>query len=87
MLNSFLCLFFFFVSISAPDRVPDQSLITDGQGEKGESITAFKDGHNKYAVVYLQWARKLQLTQPPSMRRGSKHPAVLIVERNQLFSL
>ncbi|MDQ3845478.1 MAG: glycoside hydrolase family 140 protein, partial [Bacteroidota bacterium] len=34
-------------------RIPDQSLIAGGQGEKGDYITAFRDSANSYAMVYL----------------------------------
>lgn len=34
-------------------RVPDGSLIADGQGEKGSYITAFRDVANTYAMIYL----------------------------------
>ena len=35
------------------NRMPDQSLITAGQGEKGEYSCAFKDSLGKYLMVYL----------------------------------
>ena len=34
-------------------RVPDQSLIVGGQGEKGFYITAFRDSANSYAMIYI----------------------------------
>ena len=35
------------------NRLPDQSIIESGQGEKGEYITAFKDSLGRYLMVYL----------------------------------
>jgi hypothetical protein len=35
------------------NRLPDQSIIESGQGEKGEYITAFKDSLGHYLMVYL----------------------------------
>jgi hypothetical protein len=40
-------------SRSVTGRIPDQSLITTGQGEKGEYATAFRDAQNRYCMVYL----------------------------------
>jgi hypothetical protein len=34
-------------------RVPDQSLVVSGQGEKGYYITAFRDSANSYAMIYI----------------------------------
>ncbi len=34
-------------------RVPDQSLILKGQGEKGEYITAFRDSSFSYLMIYM----------------------------------
>lgn len=34
-------------------RVPDQSLVVGGQGEKGFYITAFRDSANSYAMIYI----------------------------------
>lgn len=34
-------------------RIPDQSLVVGGQGEKGFYITAFRDSANSYAMIYL----------------------------------
>ncbi len=34
-------------------RVPDQSLVVGGQGEKGYFITAFRDSANTYAMIYI----------------------------------
>jgi hypothetical protein len=46
-------------SHSPLDRVPDQSIITEGQGEKGEYMAAFRDKNNKYAMIYLPVGRKI----------------------------
>lgn len=35
------------------ERVPDDSIIVTGQGEKGEYITAFKDQKGRYMMIYL----------------------------------
>jgi len=35
------------------NRIPDLSIIEDGQGEKGEHIEAFHDADNSYAMIYL----------------------------------
>ena len=49
-------------SHSALDRIPDQSLIAEGQGEKGQYITAFRDKDNKYAMIYLPVGRKIAVS-------------------------
>jgi len=41
------------------DRIPDQSLIAAGQGEKGEYIAAFRDKNNQYAMIYLPVGKKI----------------------------
>jgi hypothetical protein len=41
------------------DRVPDQSIIADGQGVKGEYMTAFRDSNNNYAMVYLPVGKEI----------------------------
>ena len=46
-------------SHSPLDRVPDQSIITEGQGEKGEYMAAFRDKNNKYAMIYLPVGKKI----------------------------
>jgi len=40
-------------------RIPDQTIIREGQGEKGEYMTAFRGDDNKYAMVYLPVGRKI----------------------------
>lgn len=35
------------------DRLPDQTIVVDGQGEKGQHIRAFKDGKGSYLMVYI----------------------------------
>jgi len=46
-------------SHSPLDRIPDQSLIARGQGEKGEYITAFRGGDNTYAMLYLPVGKEI----------------------------
>ena len=46
-------------SYSPLDRVPDQAIIKEGQGEKGEYMTAFRDKNNKYAMIYLPVGKKI----------------------------
>lgn len=41
------------------NRIPDQNIIKDGQGEKGEYITAFRDEEGRYLMVYLPVGRKI----------------------------
>jgi hypothetical protein len=45
-------------SRSANNRVPDQSIIKVGQGEKGEYATAYRDAGNEYCMVYLPVGKK-----------------------------
>ena len=35
------------------NRIPDQSIIVKGQGEKGEHICAFRDSLGSYEMVYI----------------------------------
>ena len=48
-------------SRSVTDRIPDQSIIKSGQGEKAEYATAFRDKDNRYCMVYLPTPRKIDL--------------------------
>jgi hypothetical protein len=57
-------------SRSTLNRVPDQSIISEGQGEKGEYITAFRDGDNKYAMIYLPVGKKIAVNT--SFIKGDK---------------
>jgi hypothetical protein len=43
------------------NRVPDQAMIKSGQGEKGDYITAFRDGDNGYAMVYLPVGKPIEV--------------------------
>jgi len=43
------------------NRIPDQSLIASGQGEKGEYIAAFRDGDNRYAMIYMPYGKKIEI--------------------------
>jgi hypothetical protein len=43
------------------NRIPDQSIIVQGQGEKEQYITAFRDANNKYCMVYLPVAKNILL--------------------------
>lgn len=40
-------------------RVPDQTLIAAGQGEKGDYITAYRDTANSFAMIYLPRGRNI----------------------------
>lgn len=40
-------------------RIPDQSVIMEGQGEKGEYATAFRDAAGTYLMVYLPVGKKM----------------------------
>jgi hypothetical protein len=40
-------------------RVPDQSIIVSGQGEKGEYITAFRDAKGRYGMIYLPVGKEM----------------------------
>jgi Protein of unknown function (DUF4038)/Putative collagen-binding domain of a collagenase len=48
-------------SKSPLNRIPDQSIITQGQGEKGEYVTAFRDSDNKYCMLYLPAGKKISI--------------------------
>ena len=48
-------------SRSVNDRIPDQKIIVDGQGEKIDYIIAFKDAKNKYCMVYLPVGKKISV--------------------------
>jgi hypothetical protein len=48
-------------SKSALGRIPDQSIIVEGEGEKGEYATAFRDKDNRYAMVYLPLGKEIKL--------------------------
>ncbi|MFM9908749.1 MAG: glycoside hydrolase family 140 protein [Chitinophagaceae bacterium] len=41
------------------NRIPDQSIIAEGQGEKGEYATAFRDEDGNYLMVYLPVGKKI----------------------------
>jgi hypothetical protein len=57
-------------SHSALNRIPDQSIVVDGQGEKGEYITAFRDRDNNYAMIYLPIGKTI--TVNTSILKGDK---------------
>jgi hypothetical protein len=42
-------------------RIPDQTILVEGQGEKGEYAAAFRDKDNRYAMVYLPVGKKIKL--------------------------
>ena len=46
-------------SHAAFDRVPDQSLILDGQGEQSEYAVAFRERNHQCAMVYLPVGKKI----------------------------
>lgn len=48
-------------SHSPLNRIPDQSIIVEGLGEKGEYITAFRDRDNNYAMIYLPVGKTITL--------------------------
>lgn len=43
------------------NRIPDQSIIVEGQGEKGQYITAFRDEKGRYGMVYIPFGKKLTI--------------------------
>jgi hypothetical protein len=48
-------------SRSVIGRVPDQSIIVSGQGEKGEYMTAFKDAMGRYGMIYLPVGKEVSV--------------------------
>lgn len=46
-------------SRNAINRIPDQSIISSGQGEKGEYITAFRDADNAYCMIYIPVGKEI----------------------------
>jgi len=48
-------------SRSVNERIPDQKIIVDGQGEKIDYIVAFKDVKNKYCMIYLPVGKKISV--------------------------
>jgi len=48
-------------SRSVTGRIPDQSIITEGQGEKEEYIASFRDVENKYCMLYLPVGKKISV--------------------------
>lgn len=40
-------------------RIPDQTIITSGQGEKGEYIASFKDHQGRYIMVYIPLGKNI----------------------------
>lgn len=40
-------------SRTVTDRIPDQSIISQGQGDKEEYAVAFRGGNNKYCMIYF----------------------------------
>ncbi|HET9747084.1 MAG TPA: glycoside hydrolase family 140 protein [Chitinophagaceae bacterium] len=48
-------------SRSVTGRVPDQSIIRSGQGDKAEYATAFRDKDNGYCMVYLPVGKQVSL--------------------------
>ena len=47
------------LSRASLNRVPDQSIIIEGQGKAGEYATAFRDQRGRYLMVYLPVGKKL----------------------------
>ena len=52
------------------NRIPDQGIIKEGQGEKGEYITAFRDGEGSYLMVYLPVGKTITV-DPTSVQSRS----------------
>lgn len=48
-------------SVSPRLRIPDQSLIVEGQGEKEQYMTAFRDTGNNYCMLYLPVGKKISV--------------------------
>src|SRR5687768_13968021 len=48
-------------SRSVADRIPDQKIIIDGQGEKIDYMVAFKDAKNRYCMIYLPVGKKISV--------------------------
>jgi hypothetical protein len=42
-------------------RIPDQSMIVDGQGIKGEYMTSLRDAQGRYGMVYLPVGKKIRI--------------------------
>ena len=42
-------------------RIPDQSIIVEGQGEKGEYITATRDNKGSYIMIYIPIGKKISV--------------------------
>lgn len=55
------------------DRIPDQTIIAEGQGVKGEYMTAFRDKKNSLAMVYLPVGKKIGVNV--SFIKGNKWKA------------
>ncbi|WP_229738622.1 glycoside hydrolase family 140 protein [Parapedobacter pyrenivorans] len=43
------------------DRIPDQTIIADGQGEKGQHIRAFRDREGSYFMAYIPEGRTIEV--------------------------
>lgn len=46
-------------SRSVTGRIPDQSIIAEGQGEKGEYATAFRAADGKYCMIYMPVSKSI----------------------------
>lgn len=42
-------------------RVPDSTIIVNGQGTKGEYITAFRDEKGRYGMVYIPYGKTIEV--------------------------
>ncbi|HLO83000.1 MAG TPA: glycoside hydrolase family 140 protein [Chitinophagaceae bacterium] len=51
-------------------RIPDQSMIIDGQGVGAEYMTSFRDEHGRYGMIYLPIGKKIRVDA--SFIRGSQ---------------
>lgn len=43
------------------ERIPDSTIIINGQGEKGEHMEAFRDERGRYLMVYLPVGKKIEI--------------------------
>jgi len=67
-------------SRSVLNRLPDQSIVVEGQGKKGEYITAFRDADSSYIMIYLPVGKKIAVNT--SFIKGDKIKASWFNPRN-----
>ena len=61
-------------------RVPDNALVVSGQGDKGEHICSFRSTDSSYAMIYLPYGKKIEVT--PKSIKGIKIAAWWYNPRN-----